>query len=68
MLPKDPAARHAARLWSKFIDEKVHPATGLVTFAIGPCAILLGQPKEVREANIRAIPNLALVFGVTPGR
>ena len=57
MLPADPAARHAARLWPKLLDDKVHPATGVVTFAIGPRTILLRQPKEVREANTNAIPD-----------
>ena len=59
MLPSDPSARHAARLWSKLVDEKYHPATGVVTFAIGPRSLLLRQPKEVREANIQAIPDPA---------
>ena len=59
MLPADAAARHGARLWPKLLDERVHPATGVVTFAIGPRAILLNQPEEVREANINAIPDPA---------
>ena len=59
MLPADAAARHGARLWPKLLDDKVHPATGVVTFAIGPRAMLLSQPDEVREANINAIPDPA---------
>ena len=59
MLPDDPAARHAARLWVKRIDEKVHPSTGVVTFAIGPRSAILKQPEDVREANINAIPEPA---------
>ena len=59
MLPADPAARHDARLWPKQIDDKVHPATGVVTFAIGPRTLLLRQPREVREANTNAIPDPA---------
>lgn len=59
MLPADPAARHAARHIVKTIDDKVHPATGVVTFAIGPRTLLLRQPKEVREANTNAIPDPA---------
>lgn len=55
----DPVRRHAGRMWTKRIDEKVHPATGVVTFAIGPRAILLQQPEEVRERNIEAIPDPA---------
>ena len=59
MLPADPAVRHGVRLLVKTIDEKVHPATGVVTFAIGPRTLLLRQPKEVREANTNAIPDPA---------
>ena len=59
MRPSDPVAGHAARLWTKRLDEKVHPATGIVTFAIGPRNALLRQPEDVREANIAAIPDAA---------
>jgi len=59
LLPEDPVGRHAARLWVKRIDEKVHPAAGVVTYAIGPRFIVLRQPEEVREANIAAIPDAA---------
>ena len=55
--PATPAGRHALRMWTKLLDEKVHPATAVVTFAIGPRMILLQQPEEVREANIAAIPD-----------
>ena len=57
--PADPAARHAARLWTKRIDDKVHPAAGIVTFAIGPREMILQQPEEVRERNIAQIPEPA---------
>lgn len=57
LLPADAAGRHAARLWIKRIDESVHPAAGIVTYAIGPRFIVLQQPEEVREANIEAIPD-----------
>lgn len=59
MLPADAAGRHAVRLWAKRLDEKVHPSTGVVTFAIGPRKALLQQPDEKREANINAIPDPA---------
>jgi len=59
LLPKDAAARHAARLWTKRIDEKVHPAAGIITYAIGPRFLLLQQPPEAREAHIEAIPDPA---------
>ena len=33
--------------------------TGVLTFAIGARPIILGQPEEVREANIESIPEPA---------
>lgn len=57
--PADPAARHAMRLWVKQIDEKVHPAAGVITYAIGARPAALSQPAEVREANVAAIPDAA---------
>ncbi len=59
MRSADPVARHAGRMWTRKLDVAVHPATGIVTFAIGPRAILLQQPAEVREAGIEAIPDPA---------
>jgi glutathione S-transferase len=59
MRSADPAFRHAAGLWIKQVDSKVHPAAGVITFAIGPRAMLLQQPEEVRERNIDAIPDPA---------
>ena len=55
--PATPAARHAMRLWTKLLDEKVHPATAAVTFAIGPRAMILQQPEAEREATIAGIPD-----------
>ena len=55
--PTAPAARHAMRLWVKRIDEKVHPAAGVITYAIGPRSLVLHQPAEVREAALAAIPD-----------
>ncbi len=55
--PDDARGRHAMRLWVKRIDEKVHPAAGAITYAIGPRVIALQQPPEVREAAIEAIPD-----------
>jgi len=57
LAPKDPAQRHAMRLFIKEIDGKVHPATGVITFAIGARPAQLSQPSEVREANLAAIPD-----------
>ncbi len=57
MMPVDPAIRHSVRMVTKRLDEKVHPVTGIITFAIGPRSLMLQQPKAAREANINAIPD-----------
>jgi glutathione S-transferase len=57
MRPSDARGRHAVRLWTKYLDDKVHPATAVLTFALGPRTLLLQQPAEVREANIASIPD-----------
>lgn len=57
MLPANPRERHAARLWTKRLDDDVQAATAVVTFAIGPRSLLLQQPPEVREGSISAIPD-----------
>jgi glutathione S-transferase len=55
--PADPAGRHAMRLWVKRIDEQVHPAAGVLTYAIGARTAFLSQPPAQREASIAAIPD-----------
>jgi glutathione S-transferase len=55
LLPADARGRHRARLWTKRLDDKVHPATAVVTFAVGPRHAVLQQPAELREANLAAI-------------
>jgi glutathione S-transferase len=57
MRPADARGRYAVRLWTKYMDEKVHGATAVVTFALGPRTLLLHQPAEIREANIASIPD-----------
>ncbi len=57
MRPDAPAARHAIRLWTKLLDDRVHPAAPIVTFAAGPRALILQQPEDVREAAIAGIPD-----------
>ena len=59
MRPTEAVGRHGVRMWTKALDQKIHPATGIVTFAIGPRVMLLQQPEEVREANIESIPDPA---------
>jgi glutathione S-transferase len=55
--PADARGRYAVARWIKRVDDEVHPAAPVVTFALGPRHALLQQPKEVREANISAIPD-----------
>jgi glutathione S-transferase len=57
MRPADARGRHAVRLWTKRMDERIHGPTALVTFAIGPRGLLRQQAAEVREANINSIPD-----------
>jgi glutathione S-transferase len=57
--PVAAADRHAMRLWVKQIDEKVHPAAGVLTYAIGARPAALAQPSAVRDANLAAIPDAA---------
>lgn len=57
MKPANAGERHALRTWVKRIDEKVHTAAPVLTFAIGPRKIIQNQPEEVREAAIAGIPD-----------
>lgn len=57
--PSDPVDLHTMRMWTKRLDESIHPMTGVLTFAIGARPIILGQPEDVREANIASIPDPA---------
>lgn len=57
--PAAARARHALRLWTRQLDETVHPATAAVTFAIGPRVMILQKPADEREAEIAAMPDAA---------
>jgi glutathione S-transferase len=57
MRPADAFGRYSVDGWIRRVDEQLHPAAPVVTFAIGPRNMLLQQPEEVREASIAAIPN-----------
>ncbi|MBW2315494.1 MAG: glutathione S-transferase family protein [Deltaproteobacteria bacterium] len=57
--PGDPVERHAMRLFVKHIDEKVHPAAGVITYGIATRPMILGQPPEVQEAAWSQIPDPA---------
>jgi glutathione S-transferase len=57
--PADALGRYAVARWLERVDHQLHPAAPVVTFALGPRNALLQQPKEVREANLAAIPDPA---------
>jgi glutathione S-transferase len=57
--PSDAAGRYAVDRWLKRTDEELHPAAPIVTFALGPRALVLQQPVEMREANLAAIQDPA---------
>jgi glutathione S-transferase len=57
--PADPADRHAMRLFVKKVDEKVHPAAGVITYGIATRPMILGLPAEQREAAWSQIPDPA---------
>jgi glutathione S-transferase len=59
MRPADALGRYAVDRWIKRVDEALHPAAPVVTFALGPRQAVLAQPPEVREANLAAIPDPA---------
>lgn len=55
--PADALGRYTVARWIKRVDDELHPAAPVVTFALGPRNVLLQQPAAVREANIAAIPD-----------
>lgn len=59
MRPADAGERHAMRLFVKQIDERVHPAAGVLTYGIATRPMVLGLPPERREAAWSQIPDPA---------
>jgi len=57
MRPADALGRYDVDLWLMHVDEKLHPAAPVVTFAVGPRNMLLQLPADVREERIAAIPD-----------
>lgn len=57
--PADALGRYRVARWIKRVDDELHPAAPIVTFALGPRQAILQQPAEVREANLAAIPDPA---------
>jgi len=56
--PSDPYAAYRMGKWIRLVDDEVHPAGSVVTFAIGPRTMLLRQSEEAREANLSAMPDV----------
>lgn len=56
MRPPDAAGRYAMRTAVHRIDQ-VHPATGILTYAIGPGRIIAAQGKDAIDAHVSAIPD-----------
>jgi glutathione S-transferase len=57
--PEAAADKHKMRLLCKKIDDALHPACGLITYAIGARPSLLTRPKEEVDALIEQIPSAA---------
>jgi glutathione S-transferase len=55
--PADARGRYQVARWIKHVDDALHVAAPVVTFALGPRNAILQQPKEAREANVAAIPD-----------
>lgn len=55
--PAKPAARAAMRIWTKLVDEVLHPAVGPITFAVSHRYTILDLPPDRREAYINSTPD-----------
>jgi glutathione S-transferase len=62
LMPASPLARHAVRLWTKAIDEDLHPACAVITFASVHRHIVRRAGPEGVEKFVSATP----VMSVTP--
>ncbi|NIO09342.1 MAG: hypothetical protein GTO40_15545 [Deltaproteobacteria bacterium] len=54
--PADPFARAQMRLWTKQLDDSVHHATGVVSYAIAYRFLQLSKSKEEVEKLLAGIP------------
>ncbi len=57
--PSQLADRHAMRMWTRRVDDKVHPFAGVLTYAIGARPLILQRTPEQIEASIAEIPDRA---------
>lgn len=55
LLPGDPAGRANARRWVKRLDDGVHAACGVMTYATVMRAVMMAMPLEAIEAELEMI-------------
>ena len=58
LTPQDPPLRARMREWTKHVDEKLHAATGLLTFATANRKVLLQKTPEDLAEHLNRIPDL----------
>jgi glutathione S-transferase len=56
LMPKEPALRHRVRLYNKLIDEYLHNACTIITFATAFRPNFLKMPREAWQAEINKAP------------
>jgi glutathione S-transferase len=54
--PESPLDRVTMRMWTKRLDEELHPATGVVTFAVSHRHAVIANGPTVVEAYIKRAP------------
>lgn len=57
LMPTDPALRHQARLFMKKIDDYLHAACSVITFATANRKVLIQKSPEELAAHLAKIPN-----------
>jgi len=56
--PKDPVGRARMRVWTKLVDEGIHPATTSITFATTFRGMMLQKTPQELEDHLRRMPDL----------
>ncbi len=60
LMPEHPLGRHSVRLWTKAIDEDLHPACAVITFASCHRHIVRRAGPEGVEKFLNATPSLSV--------
>jgi glutathione S-transferase len=60
LMPPTPAARHAVRLWTKAIDEDLHPACAVITFASSHRFTVRRAGPEGTEKFLSSTPRMSV--------